>query len=129
MTPLESAAFWIGINAILLTYLSVRVGQARMKHSVLIGDGGNEAVLNAIRTQGNYIEYAPAVLVGLVALALIGASSFVINVVGGVFSLARICHLLGLGMGVWPTGRTVGAVLTMLSLIAVGGALIYYALT
>jgi hypothetical protein len=127
MTSLEAAALWVGLNALLLMYLSARVGANRMKHKVNLGDGDNPEMVKAIRTQGNYIEYAPAALGGLVLLALLNASVILVHILGAVFFTGRVLHLLGLGMGVWPNGRTVGTVFTMLTLLVTGLALIYLA--
>lgn len=128
MTSLEAAALWVGLNALLLIFLSARVGANRIKHKVNLGDGGNDAMARAIRTQGNYIEYAPAAIGGLVLLALLDAPVKAIHILGGIFFFARVSHLLGLGMGVWPMGRTVGTALTMLTLSVTGLWLIWKAL-
>lgn len=127
MTSLEAAALWVGLNALLLIFLSARVGMNRMKHKVNLGDGDNPEMVKAIRTQGNYIEYAPAAIGGLVMLALLGVSATAIHVLGGVFFFARVAHLLGLGLGLWPAGRSVGTVLTVLTLLVTGLWLIYLA--
>lgn len=111
-----------------LGYLSLRVGQVRIRNKINLGDGGNEEMLKAIRTQGNYIEYAPAALLGLVLLAMLGVGTTVLHILGAVFFFARVAHLLGLGVGVWPTGRLVGTLLTMITLLVTGGFLIYKAL-
>ncbi len=128
MTSLEAAALWVGLNALLLIFLSARVGSVRMKHKINLGDGGNDAMTKAIRTQGNYIEYAPAAIGGLVLLALLNAPVIGIHILGGTFFFARVSHLLGLGMGVWPMGRMIGTVLTMLTLLVTGLWLIWTAL-
>ena len=128
MTSLEAAGLWVGLNALLLILLSARVGANRVKHKINLGDGGNDAMTKAIRTQGNYIEYAPAAISGLVLLALLNAPVIAIHVLGGVFFFARVAHLLGLGMGVWPMGRLVGTALTMLTLLVTGLWLIWDAL-
>ncbi|PQA89618.1 MAPEG family protein [Hyphococcus luteus] len=127
MTSLEAAALWVGLNALLLIFLSARVGMNRMKHKVNLGDGDNPEMVKAIRTQGNYIEYAPAAIGGLVLLALLGVSATAIHILGGVFFFARVAHLLGLGLGLWPAGRAVGTVLTVLTLLVTGLWLIYLA--
>ncbi|MEX0644909.1 MAG: MAPEG family protein [Parvularculaceae bacterium] len=128
MTSLEAAGLWIGLNALLLIYISYRVGQARNKYGVNLGDGGNPDVLKAIRVHGNYTEYAPAALLGLFALASLGAHVLTVHFLGAVFFLARIAHLLGLGMGVWEQGRFVGTLFTMLTLLATGGLLLFHAI-
>ncbi len=128
MTSLEAAALWVGLNALLLIFLSARVGMVRTKQKINLGDGGNPEMVKAIRTQGNYIEYAPAAIGGLVLLALLNTSALVIHILGGVFFFGRVAHLLGLGMGVWPQGRMVGTALTMLTLLVTGLWLIYGAM-
>ena len=100
MTSLKAAALWVGLNALLLIFLSARVGFNRLSRKINLGDGGDPEMTRAIRTQGNYIEYAPAALCGLVVLALLGVSVPAIHILGGVFFFARIAHLLGLGLGV-----------------------------
>jgi hypothetical protein len=118
MTSLEAAGLWIGLNALFLIYVSARVGMMRTKHKINLGDGGNDEMLRAIRTQGNYVEYAPVALIGLLALASLGQSATIIHALGGTFLAARVAHLLGLGMGVWPVGRFIGTLGTLLSLLA-----------
>lgn len=127
MTSLEAAALWVGINAMLLIYLSARVGANRMRLKVNLGDGDNPEMVKAIRTQANYTEYAPAALGGLVLLALLNAPIILIHILGAVFLTGRVSHLLGLGLGVWPQGRFVGTLFTMLTLLATGLTLIYLA--
>ncbi|MEX6632333.1 MAPEG family protein [Hyphococcus lacteus] len=128
MTSLEAAAFWVGLNALLLIVLSARVGRARWKNRVNLGDGDNPDMLKAIRTQGNYIEYAPAALGGLVLLALLNAPIVLVHGLGALFFLSRVFHLLGLGMGVWGKGRLFGTVGTMFTLLITGCSLIYFAI-
>ncbi|OFX01487.1 MAG: hypothetical protein A3E78_06800 [Alphaproteobacteria bacterium RIFCSPHIGHO2_12_FULL_63_12] len=127
MTPIQAAGLWIGLNAIFLIYISFRVGQVRIRTKTNLGDGGNDEMVKAIRTQGNYIEYAPAALLGLFVLANLGLATTWIHALGSVFLFARISHLLGLGMGVWPKGRFVGTMFTMLTLLATGVLLIWKA--
>lgn len=127
MTPLQAAGLWIGLNMIFLVYISARVGQTRVKTKTNLGDGGNALMVRAIRTQGNYIEYAPAALLGLYALASLGLGSLYIHMLGAFFLLGRIFHLLGLGLEVFPQGRFAGTAMTMITLIATGGLLIWKA--
>lgn len=127
MTALQAAGLWIGLHALLLIYLSYRVGQARSAHKVFLGDGGMPEMQRAIRAHGNYTEYAPAALLGLFVLAMLGAPALFIHGLGAIFFFGRVAHLLGLGMGVWKQGRMVGTLLTMLTLLVTGVSLIIYA--
>lgn len=127
MTPLQAAALWIGVNALFLMFISWRVGQGRIKHKVNLGDGGVDDLQKRVRAQGNYIEYAPAALLGLFALAELGLGALYVHMLGGFFFAARVSHLLGLGMGVWPAGRLIGTVGTMLTLLATALLLVWKA--
>ncbi len=128
MTSLEAAALWVGLNALLLIFLSARVGMIRTRQKINLGDGNDPEMIKAIRTQGNYIEYAPAAIGGLVFVALLNVSAPFIHILGGIFCFARVSHLLGLGLGIWPQGRLVGTALTMLTLLVTGLWLIFAAL-
>lgn len=127
MSSLQAAALWIGLNAIFLIYISWHVGQGRIKHKVNLGDAGNDDMQRRIRAQGNYIEYAPAALLGLFVLAQLGLAANIIHALGGFFFIARVSHFLGLGTGAWPRGRFVGTLGTMLTLLATGALLIWQA--
>ncbi|HXI87228.1 MAG TPA: MAPEG family protein [Parvularculaceae bacterium] len=127
MTSIQAATMWIGLNIILLMFVSSRVGQARAKYKISLGDGGNPDLLRAMRTQANYVEYAWAALLGLFVLASLGENIYVIHALGAVFLLARIAHLLGLGLNVWPAGRHIGAGVTGITLLVTAGFLLYRA--
>ena len=129
MTSIEAAGLWIGLNLIFLIYVSARVGMTRTRLKINLGDGGNDEMVRAIRAQGNYVEYAPLALIGLFALAAQGQGAGVIHALGAAFLAARIAHLLGLGLAVWPAGRFVGTLGTLLSLLATAGLLFQGALT
>lgn len=128
MTPFEAAGLWIGLNALYLIYVSLRVGMVRTRLKINLGDGGNDEMIRAIRTQGNYVEYAPMALIGLLALAALGQGTTLIHGLGAAFLGARIAYLLGLGLGVFPAGRFIGTLGTLLTLLATAGALLWAAL-
>ncbi len=128
MSSIEAAGFWIALNAFLLIYLSARVAGARVKYKINLGDGDNPEMAKAIRTHGNYIEYAPVALIGLLTLALLDAGAVLVHIVGAMFFFARLSHLLGLGVGAWSRGRAVGTIFTMVSLLVTGLAILYFSL-
>lgn len=127
MTSIQAAGLWIALNAILLIGLSWRVGQVRTRLKINLGDGGNPEMVKAIRAHGNYTEYAPLALIGLLALAAAGANAMIVHGLGAFFFFARVSHMLGLGLGIWPQGRFVGTLCTMLTLLATAGLLVYFA--
>lgn len=127
MTKLEWVAIFAGVNVLLLVVLAFAVVSARQKHKVSIGDGGNAAVLQAIRAHGNAAEYIPAGLIALFLLAVLEPVPLAaVQGIGGALSLGRLAHAFGLSTrsGI-SAGRSLGMVLTWLSLLAAGGYLIW----
>jgi hypothetical protein len=131
MTKLDWASVYAGVNLLLLFLLAFGVVQARQKHKVALGDGGNPAVLQAMRAHANATEYIPAALVGLGLMAILDPVPVLwVQVLGGVFTLGRILHGVGLsGSGGVSFGRMAGTILTWLGFIGIGGVLIWAGLS
>jgi len=127
MTKLDWVAIFAGINIVLLVVLAFRVSGARRKHKVSLGDGGNAAVLQAVRAHGNAAETIPVALVALFLLAALEPVPVVaIQALGGTVTLGRLAHAIGLSTDSGPSpGRVLGTALTWLSLLAAGGLLIW----
>jgi len=90
------AAVTASIITFLKMFLAFRVGFARLSSKVSIGDGGNESLNRQIRVHGNLIEYAPIFLILLTMLELSGIDKSFVQILAGVFILARISHAYGL---------------------------------
>lgn len=131
MTKLDWASVYAGVNMLLLFLLAFGVVQARQKHKVSLGDGGNPAVLQAMRAHGNATEYIPAALVGLGLMAILDPIPVLaVQVLGGVFTLGRVLHAIGLSTsGGLSAGRAIGIICTWLAFIGIGGALIWAGLS
>ncbi len=130
MTLFEIVALYGAINIILLVILSYRVGATRKKHSIGIGDGGNEALQRAVRVQGNFTEYTPLAIVGLLLMASLSAHPYWLHGVGGAFTLGRVFHAVGLGgtSGI-SFGRVAGMILSWGSLLLIALYLLYAVFT
>ncbi|MES1198711.1 MAG: MAPEG family protein [Pseudomonadota bacterium] len=127
MVRLEAAAIYAGINILLLLLLAYLVVRARQTHKVALGDGGNKAVLHAVRAHANAAEYIPAGLVGLLILALLdpAAPVWLLHAAGISLTAGRISHAIGLHTGTLNIGRTGGIALTWIAYLLIGGGLIY----
>lgn len=101
--------------ALLNIWLSIRVGQVRMREKVDVGDGGNEVVLRRMRAHSNYIENIPFALALVLVIELAIGTQIWLWVVAGVFLVARIAH--GIGMDGAGKGRMFGTIVNMLTLI------------
>jgi len=131
MTKLDWASVYAGVNLLILFFLAFGVVKARQTHKVALGDGGNPAVLQAMRAHANATEYIPAALVGLGLMAILDPVPVLwVQVLGGVFTIGRILHGVGLsGSGGVSFGRMTGTVLTWLGFIGIGGVLIWAGLS
>jgi uncharacterized membrane protein YecN with MAPEG domain len=117
-TPLQIAAFYIALNAIVTLALAINAAMTRGRTKVLLGDGGNETMLRAMRAHANNVEYVPLTLVMLLALALLQTSILVLHIVGLCLLLGRVAHGLGLAIksGI-SAGRGIGILLTLIAML------------
>lgn len=102
-------------------WLAVRVTQVRSKANVWLGDGGHESVVARTRAHTNFVEYAPFVLILVALIELARGSSLWLWLLGVAFVIARLCH----GIGMDPTAprilRRIGAITTLVVLLALSG--------
>jgi uncharacterized protein len=129
MTALDAAAFYAGLNLLILLGLALLVVVQRAKHKVMLGDGGVDEVHRAIRVHGNAVEYVPAGIAALVALAAAGAPVWIIHAGGIAFAVGRLAHAQGLmaSSGTTP-GRAIGTLLTWAAFLGLGVAGIWVGL-
>ena len=92
---LQVSALYIGISALVLMGLSLRISLMRLRGNVSIGDGGDPRLASAIRLQANFTEYAPMVLLLILALELQGAPGWMLHGFGAAFLIGRGMHAVG----------------------------------
>jgi uncharacterized membrane protein YecN with MAPEG domain len=131
--PLDSighaAALWVGLHLLLLLILALLVVRQRQKHKVALGDDGIPEMAQAIRAQGNAVEYIPAALIGLVVLELTNASPVLVHIGGLVLFVGRVLHAIGLSnSGGVSMLRTAGVVLTWLAYIFIIASCLFLAI-
>jgi len=113
---------------LLLVALASRVSMLRLTQKVAFGDGGNPALMRAIRTHGNTAEHAPIFLMLALAWELARGSTTLLLVAAGTFVVARLLFTVGvLGRGLHLL-RMAGALLTYLAQALLAGALALVAL-
>ena len=116
---LKLTAIYVAGNALIMLVLGMRVVRARVATQTAIGDGGNEAMVRAIRTHGNNVEYVPLPLVMMLAVALLGGSFWLIHAIGAPLTLGRILHAIGLSLNAGTSrGRLLGMTFTWIGFIA-----------
>ncbi|MDJ0826729.1 MAG: MAPEG family protein [Rhodobacter sp.] len=95
--PLAATPLYAGLLALLFIYLSLQVVRARTAHKVSVGDGGERAVVKAMRVQANCAEYVPIGLILLALAELQGMPVWLVHVIGAAFTAGRILHAYGFG--------------------------------
>ncbi|WP_281972758.1 MAPEG family protein [Ruegeria faecimaris] len=92
ITPVYAA-----LAAFLYLALSLRVIGHRQGEKVSYGDGGKGQMIKAIRTHGNFAEYAPFALLLMAMVELQGASGLLLNLLGLALLGGRLLHAYGFG--------------------------------
>ena len=113
MTTFGIVGFYIALNMLLAPILMFRVGKIRIGKKINMGDGGDKLMLSRIRAHGNFTENAPLTLLGLVALAFLGAHPIALHIFGAAFFIGRILHAIGMS-GKFIMGRVIGTLTTLL---------------
>ena len=123
MTSVAAAAIYLAVNILLLWFLSFRVIGRRRSAKVSLGTGGDAELEIRTRAHGNAAEYIPITMLGLYVLAAMGAPVWMIHAVGGVFTLGRVLHAIGLSGTIMPA-RMVGMVLTWTGMLGAAAGLL-----
>ena len=108
-------------SALISLWLAIRVGAARQAAKVMIGDGGDPALIARMRAQANFVEYTPFVLAltGLIELAR-GPQAWLWGVAIA-YLLARLPHPIGMDRPSPNPLRMAGILVTFLVLLGLAG--------
>ncbi len=90
-----TVALYASLLAFLFIALSFNVIRNRLKMKVALGDGGKDAMQQAVRAHGNLAEYAPIFLLLLGLAEYQGLPTWAVHVLGTVFLLGRLSHAYG----------------------------------
>ena len=106
------------VLALVYFALIVRIGQGRYKYRISMGDGGNADMLCRMRTQANFVEYVPLLLIFMGLFEVEGVNKQVLAIAGAALVLFRILHAIGMPRPAPNPFRAIGAAGTGLLLIA-----------
>lgn len=130
---LPVTAFVAAICALLLLVTAIDTVRQRLRLSAAFGDHGDAKLISASRAHGNLAEYAPITIILLGLLESARANHMALMVIGAIFLIGRVAHVIGLYTpsqpGKAPLGRQVGVMATFGTLLALGGWTLWMLLT
>lgn len=118
MTLFQITALYVALNLMIAPVLMFRVGQQRIGKKINLGDGGDPTLFARIRAHGNFIENAPLLLIGLIALAQVSSAHnfaftpYVLHGFGILITLGRVLHAHGMSSA-GGKGRMYGTLMTI----------------
>ncbi|RCK48362.1 hypothetical protein TH25_15040 [Thalassospira profundimaris] len=127
MLYIPATAFLTGIFTLMLVILSLNVSFRRRDLKLAFGDGDDSILRRRMRAHGNFVEYAPMMVLLCAALEITGyASTRVIWGLVAAFIIARLLHALGIlrlpggsqaiGMVLQHIAMLVGAIMLLVGL-------------
>ena len=102
--------------AIINLWLSIRVGQMRMATKISVGDDDGGPLTARMRAQLNFVENTAFVLVLVAGIELAGRGNPWLAWVVAIYMLGRVAHGFGMDGGTLGKGRSIGTIVTMLTL-------------
>ncbi|MEO1312680.1 MAG: MAPEG family protein [Pseudomonadota bacterium] len=118
MPGLLTVGLYIGLNTLVLLWLTLSIGALRGKLKIFVGDDGNLRMIRAMRGQANFIEMVPMILLMMLAMALLGTPVWLLHLFGVLLVISRIAHgahFLAEDAPGWQ--RSLGAALSMLLML------------
>ena len=97
MPELEVTTFTAALCGLIYLVLSYRVSQTRMSEKIAMGDGGNADLVARMRTQANFGEYVPIILILMALIEYETGYSVLLGIVSAVLILGRLLHAVGMG--------------------------------
>ena len=121
---LPVTAFVAAICALLLLFTAILTVRQRLRLKAAFGDHGDAKLIAASRSHGNLAEHAPiVVLLGL--LETVRANHMALMVIGAIFLIGRVAHIIGLHgsleAGKPPVPRQIGVIATWATLLVLSG--------
>lgn len=123
MHELEVTTFTAAICGLIYLVLSYRVSQTRMAEKIAMGDGGNSELVARMRTQANFGEYVPIILILMTLIEFETGYSVLLGIVSALIIVSRLLHAIGMGRpspNPFRIAGTAGTWITLLLLSAWG---------
>jgi len=109
---------YASILGLLFLLLSINVARLRGKHKVPFGTEGSIELARAARTQANFVECVPLLLLLMALLESLQSSRYLLHAIGILAVVARLLHAWGLSRNeALSAPRGIGAGLTFLLIL------------
>lgn len=119
------STIYAAILGLLFVPFTFYVGSYRVKHKILLLDGGDKELARRIRAQGNFVETVPLAVILIVLMELNGATAAWLHALGSVLVVARVMHYLTIATNPANTvPRALGMVGTLGVYLAAAGWLL-----
>ena len=122
---IQISAMYAGFLLLTMLVLGARVSILRVKYGVSMGSGDQPDLGRAVRVFGNFTEWVPMIIIGLVLCELVGAPALLLHLIGIAVILSRLLHVAGLRADRTTAARSLGATLIIASALTTGGYLVY----
>jgi uncharacterized membrane protein YecN with MAPEG domain len=120
-------ALYAGLLMPLFVILSVRVILQRRGARVALGDGGDAALLRAMRVHANFAEYVPLTLVLMALAESLRTGGWLLHTLGIALVAGRAIHAFGVSQAREVFVLRVTGVATTLTVMIVAGLACLYA--
>ncbi len=125
----RAAAFWAGLHLLLLLVLSVVAAQRRSRLQIGPDAPAPPALARAVAAFSNASEYAPAALIAILALTVVGAPAALVHLAGASLFAGRVVqaggHLHDLGASAL---RSLGMLITWVAYLGAAVSLLFFAI-
>jgi uncharacterized membrane protein YecN with MAPEG domain len=129
LNPPVISALTAGILITLQMLLMFTAANQRRVHGPSVGEATEPSAVRAVRRHGNLAENAAIFIASVSLLELLGGGRLWVEILCGVFLLARLMHAFGLSQQNTSNNfRVAGVILTAVTGIAVGVRLIWIAI-
>ncbi len=117
MHELEVTTFTAAVCGLIYLVLSYRVSQVRMSEKIAMGDGGNADLITRMRTQANFGEYVPIILILMALIEYETGYSVLLGIISAALIIGRLLHAFGMGRPAPNPFRIAGTAGTWLILL------------
>lgn len=117
---------YASLLALLFVVLSLRTLRMRRRLRIAVGDGGDPALLRAMRVHANFAEYVPLTLLLIALVETTGARPLYVHTLGAAVLAGRVSHAIGVSrVDENYAYRVFGMAMTFAPLIAAALRLLY----